>query len=147
MRTPVQLWRDLGAKKFLAMQVLLLGTLSSFLFAPAIWSLWLLSWGLKLPFSDPLPDMAWMVLGTSFAASELIAMIVGFYAVSAREHRHLLPWVPTMMFYWPLGVAAVYKAMWELLFAPSYWDKTEHGKHTSPAPQPKAAASNEATSY
>jgi len=32
-----------------------------------------------------------------------------------------------MPFYWPLGAIAAYKALWELMVRPFYWDKTEHG--------------------
>ena len=49
-------------------------------------------------------------------------------AASASRRRFLLPFVPTMIFYFPLGVLAAYKALWELCFRPFFWDKTQHGQ-------------------
>lgn len=36
----------------------------------------------------------------------------------------------TMPFYWPLQTVAVMRALWQLVTAPYYWDKTEHGLST-----------------
>jgi hypothetical protein len=36
-------------------------------------------------------------------------------------------WVPTLMFYFPLGAAAAFKALWEVAARPFWWDKTDHG--------------------
>ncbi|MFT4999159.1 MAG: cellulose synthase/poly-beta-1,6-N-acetylglucosamine synthase-like glycosyltransferase [Planctomycetota bacterium] len=127
MRNPRALWRDLGPKGFLTFQVILLGTLSSFLLAPAIWSFWLISFGFTPGFAAMLPDVAWNILGVTFVGSEIILALLGVVATSGKNHRFLILWVPTMVFYWPLGTIAAYKAMYEVLFAPFYWDKTKHG--------------------
>jgi len=52
---------------------------------------------------------------------------MGLVAVSGRPHRHLMAWVPTMPVYFTLGALASYKALYELITDPFYWDKTEHG--------------------
>lgn len=51
----------------------------------------------------------------------------------------------TMPLYWPLQTAAALRALWQLLTAPYYWDKTEHGLSTdsdasciSPLPPPSS---------
>ncbi len=135
MRAPRRLWRDLGMKGFLAFQVVLLGTLSTFALAPMIWSLWLISLGVVPFYVHFLPWQAWVVLATGFVVSEIVLLVSGLFAVSGPGHRHLMAWVPTMMFYWPLGTLAVYKALYELLIAPFYWDKTSHGT-AQPCAQP-----------
>ncbi|NOX72139.1 MAG: glycosyltransferase [Alphaproteobacteria bacterium] len=127
MRNPRELWHDLGPKGFLTFNVILLGTLSSFLLAPAIWSFWLLAFGFEPAFAELLPATAWHVLGVSFVGSEILQAILGVVATSGKGHRNLIGWVPTMVFYWPLGTLAAYKAIYELLLAPFYWDKTKHG--------------------
>ncbi len=33
-----------------------------------------------------------------------------------------------MVFYFPLGVLAAYKALYELVSDPFFWDKTQHGQ-------------------
>jgi len=127
MRNPLALWRDLGTRRFLAFQVLILGTLTGFLLAPLIWSLWLISFGIIPGYVTLLPWICWVILGSSFVFAEFIQFFAGVFAVSGPNHRHLIPWVITMPFYWPLATIAVYKAMFELLVAPFYWDKTSHG--------------------
>lgn len=139
MRQPRRLWRDLGPKGFLTFHIILLGTLSNFLLAPAIWSFWLIAFGFHPEFYGYLPASAWTLMGISYLLSEGLMAALGFVAVSGRNHRHLLAFVPTMPFYWPLGTAAAFKAIYELLMAPFYWDKTNHGISIGPAP-PGAAA-------
>ena len=133
MRRPLGLLVDLGPVRFFAFQVMLLGTISNFLVAPMLWLLWLSVFGLELPLEQALPKLAWLALGTLFALSELILLVIGVFAVSGKSHRHLIPWVPAMIFYWPLGSIAMFKAAYELVRRPFYWDKTQHGQHLKPA--------------
>jgi hypothetical protein len=58
----------------------------------------------------------------------MVALLVGWVALSRSPHHNLKIWVPTLMIYYPLGTLAMYKALWELLVNPFYWDKTMHGK-------------------
>ncbi len=134
MQNPLALWRDLGAVRFLAFHVLLLGTLTGFLLAPVIWSLWFMFFGLAPAYVFLLPGTVWMVLGWAFVASEIVLMATGVFALSGRDHRHLWPWLLTMIAYWPLATLAAYKALYELLIVPFYWDKTRHGHLTEYAP-------------
>lgn len=127
MRNPAALWKDLGPKGFFTFQVLLFGTLSTFLTAPLIWSFWLISFGATPSFVALLPWQAWTLLGTAFVVSEVLLFCLGIAATWSKSHRFLMPYVPTMMFYWPLGSIAAVKALYETLFAPFYWDKTVHG--------------------
>jgi len=127
MRHPRALWRDLGPRGFLTFQMILLGTLSSFLLAPAIWLFWLIGFGYTPSFYFLLPRSAWYVLGIAFVATEVLQITLGVIATSGKNHRSLIPWVPTMMLYWPLGTIAAYKAIYEVITRPFYWDKTRHG--------------------
>ena len=42
-----------------------------------------------------------------------------------------MPWALTMPLYFPLGVLAIYKALYEVMVKPFYWDKTQHGHSKS----------------
>ncbi len=136
MRNPVRLWRDLGPAGFFAFQVLLLGTVTTFLLAPMIWSLWLVMLGGSPPFYGLIAPWIWQTLAVAFAVSELVLTTLGFYAVSGKAHRHLIFYVPTMILYWPIGTLAVFKGIYELVRSPFYWDKTQHGQHQNPATTP-----------
>ena len=66
-----------------------------------------------------------------FLTAEATAILIGITAVARSPHRHLMPWVPTLFAYFPLGTLALYKGIWEVLRNPFYWDKTQHG-HSAP---------------
>ena len=133
MRQPRELYRQLGALKFWGFQAHFISALSQFFLAPFLWSFWLILFGLPHPI-DPLVGRGTLItLGRLFLAVELMNIAIYMVAVSGRYHRHLLAWVPTMHFYTPLGTIAAYKALYELIFAPFFWDKTSHGHSLSQA--------------
>ncbi|WP_157054134.1 glycosyltransferase family 2 protein [Ruegeria sp. 6PALISEP08] len=134
MRSPQKLLRDLGVAQFLGFQAFFLGTLGQFLLAPVLWIFWLLTLGLANPLAPLLPPQLTTALVLLFLATEALNFCVGCLAVSGRERRFLLPWVPTMALYYPLGVVAAYKALWELAANPFFWDKTQHGQASEDQP-------------
>ncbi|MCB2111537.1 MAG: glycosyltransferase [Rhodobacteraceae bacterium] len=138
MRDPRRLWRELGPRGFLGVQVLFPGALSQAILAPVLWSFWLTFFGLPHPVADRLPALALAALGALFVLSETVNVTVGLWAVGRSGHRHLLKWVPTLHFYFPLAALSCYRALVEWVLKPFYWDKTSHG-HVGPArvaPQP-----------
>lgn len=127
MRAPATLYRQLGPRKFWGFQAHFISALSQFFLAPFLWSFWLILFGLPHPLNDILPLSTLQGFGVLFLSVEIISILVSMTAVSGPKHRHLLLWVPTLHFYYPLGVFAAYKALFELIFSPFYWDKTQHG--------------------
>ena len=133
MRAPRLLLRQLGPWRFLGFQTHFITALSQFLLAPVLWSFWLIPLGLPHPLDGVLPAPLLTGFAVGFLLVEALSIAVGMLAVSGPAHRHLLFWVPTLHFYFPLGVLAAYKALFELIFAPFYWDKTRHGHSLMPA--------------
>ncbi|WP_299970682.1 glycosyltransferase [uncultured Roseobacter sp.] len=132
MRNPRALLRDLGWMRFMGLQTMFLATFSQFAAAPLLWSFWLTLTGVSHPVEVTLGvGVLWACMGL-FVFSELLSLSMGIYAVAGRAHRHLIAYVPTMMAYFTLGTLASYKALWEMLRAPFFWDKTQHGV-TAPA--------------
>ncbi|MGC3939417.1 glycosyltransferase family 2 protein [Roseobacter sp. EG26] len=127
MRDPAQLLRDVGLKRFLGLQTIFLATFSQFAAAPLLWSFWLTIAGFTHPVEVTLGAQVVWVLAGFFIFSEILSLTMGMAAVSGRAHRHLLAYVPTMMFYFTLGALASYKALWEIVKSPFFWDKTQHG--------------------
>lgn len=126
-RRPVRLLRELGLWKFCGVQLLLLGTLTQFAVAPALWSFWLLAIGFGHPVhSDFGSAVVWTIAGI-FIASEAINILVRYHGLGRTNHKGLGPWVPTLYLYFPLATLAAYKAGLELLTRPFFWDKTQHG--------------------
>lgn len=126
MRSPRRLWRDLGAWKFLGFQAFFTGTILQFLLAPLLWLFWLVPFGVYPKVMPDLPDTVLTGLTGLFIFSFAVTLGTGFASAVAPGRRHLLGWVPSMMLYFPLGTIAAYKALYELVACPWYWDKTQH---------------------
>ncbi|WP_245924855.1 glycosyltransferase [Aliiruegeria haliotis] len=129
MRDPRQLWQDLGPWRFLGFQILFLGTLSQFVLAPVLWSFWGLALGLPHPLAGVIPALLFWPMVAVFLGSEVVNLLVGILGARAVRRAHLFKWVPTMHAYFPLAAFASYKAFYEILTRPFYWDKTSHGFH------------------
>lgn len=127
MRFPLRLLSDLGWKRFLGLQVVFLATFTQFAAMPLLWSFWLPVAGFSHPVATTFGFDVLVGLGVFFLAAELLNIIISMVAVSGPAHRHLLPWVLTMPIYFTMGAFAAYKALFEIVVTPFYWDKTEHG--------------------
>lgn len=128
MRDPALLWRELGPRKFLGFQLLLAGSVVQSLLAPVLWTFWLLPFGFPHPVAAILPEVVLQVLVIGFVAIEVSLILFGIAGLARTRHRLNPLWVPTMVFYYPLATLAAYKAAWEMLVQPFYWDKTAHGE-------------------
>jgi glycosyltransferase XagB len=128
MRDPRLLWRELGPRKFIGFQLLLAGSVLHALLAPVLWALWLLPLGVAHPLASALPAGGLGVLWLSFMVIE--GLLIAFGIAGLRRTRHGLNpvWVLSMVVYYPLATLAAYKAAWEMLVEPFYWDKTSHGE-------------------
>ncbi len=131
MRDPLRLLGDLGPLRFLAFQILFLGTLSQFVLAPLLWSFWLMVFGLPHPVSELLSDAVMLGVAALFFLSEIATMLVAALAVATARHTWLIKWVPVLHLYFPLASIAFWKGLGELITRPFYWDKTAHGRATT----------------
>jgi len=127
MRNPRLLWRQLGAWRFAGFQILFLCTLSQFLLAPVLWSFWIIPFGFTHPLSHSLPGQAMIWLMAVYVLTEVVNIVLNLQGLRRTRHGLSPFWVPTLHFYFPLGALASYKALWELVRRPFYWDKTRHG--------------------
>lgn len=128
MRSPRQLWRDLGPRQFLGFQTLFLCTISQFLLAPFLWLMWGAAFGMPHPLSSAIPRETFLVLITALLLSGTANGALWIIAVNKSKRPSLYQWIPSMMLYFPLATLAAYKGLVEMVFAPFYWDKTSHGK-------------------
>ncbi len=137
VRTPLRLHRELGPADALAFHLVLGGQLvSAFAFAPSFLLLTLQALGLVPLFGDRFLDGDVVLLAGIFA---YVTGIVGAWIlalqVTARGRRRVaIADVLTMPLYWCAISFAAWRAVWELLAAPSQWNKTAHGLATRVAP-------------
>lgn len=143
MRHPRILYRQLGAWKFWGFQAHFITAVSLVLLAPVLWTFWLAFLGLPHPLDAYVPRSVSVGLGSLFVATELANMTIYAMSVRGQRHRHLLPWVPSMHVYWPLGAIAAYKALYELVAKPFFWDKTQHGLSLALVPAPARRAEDQ----
>lgn len=128
MREPRRLWRELGPKRFFSLQAFFVGTVGQFLLAPALWSFWLVLFGVSHPAAALVPHEAILAVALVLFATELLGFTVALVAAAQSGRRYLMVWAVTLPFYYIFACFAAYKALIELTVAPYYWDKTQHGQ-------------------
>ncbi len=135
MRDPVLLWRQLGPRQFVGFQVLFLGSIAQVVLAPLTLSLWGLAIGLPHPVAGLLPWTTIVAITILFVLGEFLSIAIGLVGLGKSGQKISRWWVPTLHIYNPIGAFASYKALWELMHKPFYWDKTSHG-HFDTTPEP-----------
>ena len=128
MRHPVQLWRSIGAKGFFSFHFFIGAPPFTMLLAPILWVITLLvwftnTWDFGWLFPEPFGTMALFNL----VIGNLFLVYFGVIAALKRKYYDLVPVGILLPVYWVLHSIAAYKAFWQLLVNPHYWEKTEHG--------------------
>jgi cellulose synthase/poly-beta-1,6-N-acetylglucosamine synthase-like glycosyltransferase len=128
MRRPLTLLRELGPAGFAGFQALFLGAAAAYLGLPFMWAVW----GLTVAGVGPAwlagaPGWALGLIATVQLAGWIAMIVAGAVATTRRRQAWLLPWIPTLAIYWPIGAFAAYVALVELFVAPALWRKTPHG--------------------
>ena len=128
MTDPVRLWRDVGGWRFLGVQLVFLGALLQLSLAPVLWSFWVIPFGVSHPALTLLGGPLTTLLFATLIGSGLVSTALFVVASRRSGRRWLWLWAPTLMLYFPLATIAAYKALWEAIRRPYFWDKTEHGR-------------------
>ncbi|UWQ23819.1 glycosyltransferase [Leisingera aquaemixtae] len=137
MRQPLRLLGDLGWKRFLGFQAFFLGTLGQFLFAPLLWSFWLIALGLPHPSEGAAPPFLLPLAAAALVFFELLGVLICITAARDMGRPWLAAWAPVMVLYFPMGALAAAKAAYELVARPFFWDKTAHGVKPNAKPGAK----------
>lgn len=145
MRGPLRLWRELGARRFLGLQVLMGGLILSAIVHPWFYvlvgmDLWQ---GRLLGVPDSIVGRTLLWVGVlNVIAGYVSAMALGGVSTARRGRLELATHALVMPVYW-LGISyAAYRALWQLVSAPYYWEKTEHFarlRHSKSASDRKAS--------
>jgi glycosyltransferase XagB len=131
LRNPRLVVRQLGLWRCLGFHAHFITAVSQFMLAPLLWSFWLILLGLPHPLRHVIPPPLLTTCAVLFFTAEIQNITLGLIATKKAGHRHLWKWVPTLHFYYPLGCLASYMALYELIFCPFHWHKTQHG-HSIP---------------
>lgn len=130
MRQPVQLYKKLGFTGFMGMQFFLGAPTLIFLISPIMWLICLLfvSGVAHMNFQDA----GWLGALVKFNVGFLcfgLALQVGFAVVAIVRNgwKGMLQYSFLFPFYWILHSIASFRALWQLIRCPHYWEKTTHG--------------------
>lgn len=126
MRNPVRLYRTLGARSFWGFQFFVGFSTFTFLSAPLVWGMalmWMLVGGfMYLPIW-----LLWLAVGNMTLNLVSNWVFTLYCARGKTDGRGLVMAALLFPLYLVLHSLASYKALWQLIVNPHYWEKTTHG--------------------
>ncbi|MBU3197711.1 glycosyltransferase [Clostridium estertheticum] len=139
MRFPLRLWRQVGTRGMIGLQVITLATPILPLINPFLWFmliLWFTTHYHIIPMLFPgliyyMAAIELIIGNFIFVFSNIVGVFwviddlqeKGNYALSFKLVKYAL----LTPIYWALMSIAAYKAVWQLITNPFYWEKTDHG--------------------
>lgn len=135
-REPMRLVRELGLRPFLGLQILMGGLLLSALVHPWFYALAAVEalFGFLTVTADSMAGRVLWSLGVfNLLAGYATGVALGAISVARRKHASLSWFALMMPVYWLLISYAAYRALWQLIVDPYYWEKTEHGARRLPS--------------
>ncbi|MDJ0807290.1 MAG: glycosyltransferase [Gammaproteobacteria bacterium] len=128
MRSPTVFYRSVGRVGFWGFQFFIGGTVINALLTPWLFGMylvWLLTQTQALDVIFP-PLLLYISLFNLLFGNGFFIYVTALGAFKRRYFR-LIPYAITVPFYWVLMSIAAYKALWQLIHDPFYWEKTRHG--------------------
>lgn len=130
-RRPDRLVGKIGLRRFGAFALLIAGTPLTFLgvipFTALLLSSFFLPWA---DFSGAFPPFVLWLCLLNFLVGNGLMVYLNMMGPYKRGAFWLVGWALLNPIYWLLHSAASYKALWQLITKPHYWQKTEHGMST-----------------
>jgi len=128
MRHPLRLFRRVGLRGFCSLQLFIGGSIIAGLVQPWLlvpFLMWILTKTLAF---DPLfPPAVLIVSVLNLTLGNACLIYVSMLAAAKRRYFWLVPVALMAPAYWMLQAVAAYKALWQLVTRPFYWEKTTHG--------------------
>ncbi len=133
-RRPLALIRSAGISGSLSFVFFIGGTMLSGLLNPLFWLIFLVGFVTGVAGIEPVfpPVLLYLSMFNLLAGNGLFIYLF-MIAPLRRGWVELTPFGLTVSWYWVLMSAAAYKALWQLIANPFYWEKTQHGlsNHTA----------------
>jgi len=134
MRRPVDVHRELGWRGAFGLHLFVLGTPLTALINPLFWGLAIL-WFVQKPsgVAALFPSAVYYVALTCFVFGNAAVIYVNVLTTQVINQPNLLKAGLLVPAYWVMMSIAAVKAAFQLIFKPSYWEKTSHGLNTAVA--------------
>jgi len=127
-RHPFRLWRELGTRNFWSIQATVGGTFAVLLINPLLWATSLLWYGFHPGFIRAIVPPVLQYIGVAaLLFGNIVFLSAGIAGALDRKYYKLIPAALAMPLYWLMMSVAAYKALWQLITKPFYWEKTSHG--------------------
>jgi cellulose synthase/poly-beta-1,6-N-acetylglucosamine synthase-like glycosyltransferase len=128
MRRPVAVHRELGWRGALGLHLFVLGTPLTTLMNPIFWALAIV-WYLQEPNGVALlfPPTVYYLALACFVIGNAAVIYVNALIARVMNRPALLGAALLVPVYWVMMSVAAVKAAYQLVFQPSYWEKTAHG--------------------
>ena len=126
-RHPVRLVRAIGLRQAIGFLLTIGGTPATFLLTPVLWVLFGLYLAFPGRFSPALPPWLEYVSLANLLIGNGLIVYLSLLAGFKRRSYGLVAYALLSPFYWMLHSIASYKAAWQLVTKPFYWEKTQHG--------------------
>ncbi|MGN8552746.1 UNVERIFIED_CONTAM: glycosyltransferase [Microbacterium sp. SLM126] len=127
-RRPFRLIRRIGIRRFASFTLLIAGTPLTFLGVIPFTALTIVSFLIPWASVTPAfpPAILWICL-LNFLVGNALMVYLNMMGPYKRGAFWLVGWAILNPVYWLLHSLAAYKALWQLITKPHYWQKTEHG--------------------
>ena len=138
-RSPLQLVRQVGVLDTLGFLLLIAGTPLTFLLAPAMWvgtAAWYAFGEPRLPLVNS--GAFWTIALINLIAGNGVMIALNLLAALRGHSRRAALFALLNPLYWVLHSIAAWRALWQLIRRPFYWEKTPHGLAQSPHATPMA---------
>lgn len=128
MRKPLELYRSLGHVGFWGFQFFVGGNIATVLVLPIIYAMYLFWLVTQTSVFDPLfpPFVLYLSLFNLLFGNGFF-IYINMLGAFKRHNYKLIPYALTSPAYWVLMSIAGYKALWQLIHNPFFWEKTHHG--------------------
>lgn len=131
MRKPRELYRSLGPVGFWGFQFFVGGNLLTVLLLPWILGLYIFWLVTQSNLIDPIfPPWVLYLSIFNLVFGNGFFIYINMLGAFKRSYYRLIPYALTAPAYWVLMSVAGYKAFWQLIHNPFYWEKTHHGLST-----------------
>jgi cellulose synthase/poly-beta-1,6-N-acetylglucosamine synthase-like glycosyltransferase len=133
MRHPVSLYKSLGLKAFISFQLTIGGAFILLLVNPIYWmitSIWFLGHWNVIP--DLFPGLIFYLSMFNLVTGNFLFLYLNMIGPFRRGYYDLTKYALISPIYWVFMSLASWRAVWQLLTRPFYWEKTVHGLHTIP---------------
>lgn len=128
MRSPRTLYRGLGARGFLVFQAYFAGIILSALCHPVFYAILCYdTLAGTIGTVHGAPGLLYILGAVNMICGYVAAGMIGWTGLRRAGKLYLAPHLLFIPVYWILISAAAYRAVWQLIRSPFYWEKTPHG--------------------